>query len=90
MSKKRDRLEVIYDILESIRKKNNEIKPTHLLYKSNLSYNMMKSYLKELMAADLVDEDENKKGKYYFLTSKGFEYLDKYSKIKEFTDSFGL
>jgi len=90
MSKKRDRLEIIHDILDSIRKKNNRIKPTHLLYKSNLSYNMMKQYLDELMVADLVNDGESKEGKYYTLTAKGFEYLQQYQKIREFTESFGL
>jgi predicted transcriptional regulator len=90
MTKKRDRLEVIYDILNSVRNKSNKIKPTHLLYKSNLSYSMMKNYLDDLMGAGLMEEGESKTGKYYFLTEKGFQYLAEYVKIKEFTESFGL
>ena len=45
MSKKRDRLQVIYDILKAISLKNGQIKPTHILYKSNLSHQMMEEYL---------------------------------------------
>jgi predicted transcriptional regulator len=88
--KKRARLEVVYDILSSIRNKDNQIKPTHLLYKSNLSYKMMQGYLKDLMDGDMVESNEEKGKKHYSLTKKGFDFLGKYDKIKEFTDSFGL
>jgi predicted transcriptional regulator len=49
MNKKRDRLQVIYDILKVIKEKNGRIKPTHILYKSNLSHQMMDEYLRELL-----------------------------------------
>ena len=38
MNKKRDRLQVIFDILKTISEKSGRIKPTHILYKSNMSY----------------------------------------------------
>ena len=49
MNKKRDRLQVIYDILKAIQEKNGKIKPTHILYKSNLSHQMMEEYLKDVV-----------------------------------------
>lgn len=90
MAKKRDRLQIIYDILKAIHDKNNRIRPTHILYKSNLSHQMMEEYLKELMAKDFVLMNNDKNGKTYSLTQKGFDYLNKYKLIAEFTDSFGL
>lgn len=89
MSKKRNRLEVIYDILVAIRNKNGRIKPTHILYKSNLSHKMMNEYLSDLIEKGFVEESENN-GKTYSLTQKGFEYIDRYRFIIEFNDSFGL
>lgn len=90
MAKKRDRLQIIYDILKAIHDKNNRIRPTHILYKSNLSHQMMEEYLKELMNKDFVVMNNDKSGKTYSLTQKGFDYLNKYKLIAEFTDSFGL
>lgn len=90
MAKKRDRLQIIYDILKAIHDKNNRIRPTHILYKSNLSHQMMEEYLKELIRKGFVIMNNDKSGKTYSLTQKGFDYLNKYKLIAEFTDSFGL
>ncbi|MDP3881910.1 MAG: winged helix-turn-helix domain-containing protein [Nanoarchaeota archaeon] len=90
MEKKRNRLEIIRDILKVIREKNGKIKPTHILYKSNLSHQMMNEYLKELMGKGFIKEIKVKNGKSYLITEKGIDYLNQYSLITNFTDSFGL
>ncbi len=90
MNKKRSRLEVIRDILEVIRGRNGKIKPTHILYKSNLSHQMMEEYLQDLIIKKFIIENRTKDGKTYSITEKGNNYLDKYRLITEFTESFGL
>lgn len=90
MDKKRNRLEIIKDILQVIRDKNGKIKPTHILYKSNLSYQMMDEYLKELIGKEFIEEHRGKKGKTYAITSKGLSFLEQYHLVVEFTNSFGL
>ncbi len=91
MTKKRERLEVIYDILKVIQKHNNSIKPTPLLRYSNLSSQSFSEYLKELFKKEFVREDRDKKGrKYITLTDKGFKYLEKYKLILGFIDEFEL
>ena len=91
MVRKRERLEVIYDILSIIREKNNSIKPTPLLRYSNLSSQRFNEYLRDLLKKDLVKELEDKKGrKYITLTDKGFRYLEKYQVILGFIDEFEL
>ncbi|PIY59873.1 hypothetical protein COY95_04745 [Candidatus Woesearchaeota archaeon CG_4_10_14_0_8_um_filter_47_5] len=91
MNKKRHRLEIIYDILSVIQEKSGKIKPTHILYKSNLSHHMLTEYLAELLAKGFVIEEEDKKrNKTYMLTEKGFNYLRDYSVIKGFVESYGL
>ncbi len=88
---KRERLEVIYDILKIIQDNNNSIKPTPLLRFSNLSFNSFSIYEKDLIKKDFIRLCEDKKGKkYYTLTDKGFIYLDKYSMIKNFISEFDL
>lgn len=90
MERKRNRLEIIRDILKVIRERNGKIKPTHILYKSNLSYQMMEDYLDELKKKNFIIEVKQKKGKTYVITEKGLNYLDKYNMIADFTESFGL
>jgi predicted transcriptional regulator len=90
MAEKRDKLTIIHDILKSIADRKGKIKPTHLLYKSNLSYQRMQSYLDDLKQKQLVNEEQEKSGKMYVLTEKGYQFLAEYGRIKEFTESFGL
>lgn len=90
MNRKRDRLQVIFDILRSIQEKEGEIKPTHILYKSNLSHQMMEEYLAELISKNFINEKETKTGKTYTLAKRGFDYLSKYRVISEFIESFDL
>lgn len=89
-SKRRAKVEIIYDMVKSIHDKGGKIKPTHLLYKSNLSHGKMKEYLGELMKQGMVEEFVEKDKKLFRITEKGSNFLIEYSKIKEFSDSFGL
>jgi len=89
--RKRDRLEVIYDILSIIRDKNNSIKPTPLLRYSNLSSQSFSEYYKELISKHLIKEIIGKRGrKFLTLTDKGFKFLEKYQLILGFIDEFEL
>jgi predicted transcriptional regulator len=87
---KRERLQVIYSIIQAINDKNGKIRPTHILYKANLSHQMMEEYLTELISKEFIVENKLKKGKTYSLTQKGFDFLNKYKLIVDFVDSFGL
>lgn len=91
MSRKRDRLEVVYDVLNIIRNNNNSIKPTPLLRFSNLSTKSFNEYFEDLKQKDFVKEILDKKNKKYItLTDKGFRYLEKYQSIIKFIDEFEL
>ncbi len=52
-AKKRERLEVIKDILQTI-KNTRQIKPTRLLYASNLSTQMFKEYINQLLTKEFI------------------------------------
>ena len=89
--KKRNKLEVIRDILKIIRENHDSIKPTPLLRYSNLSSQGFKEYIKELLGKELIEETYNKKKRKHFsLTKKGSRYLEKYSSIVDFIDYFDL
>ena len=91
MNKKRDRLEIIHDILFSIREKTGLVRQTHILYKSNLSHQMLVEYVGDLIDKKFIVEKTDKKGKKYFeLTDKGYNYLNDYKVIRGFVDSYGL
>lgn len=88
--KKRERLEVIRDILNSINK-NHKMKPTRLLYSSNLSPQMFKTYINELISKGFINLELDKKDKKNFtLTKKGMEFLKEYKVIEGFIENFGL
>ncbi|MEK6757944.1 MAG: winged helix-turn-helix domain-containing protein [Nanoarchaeota archaeon] len=90
MAKKRERLEVIKDILKSV-KDNRNIKPTRLLYASNLSPQMFKEYINELISKKFIKLDVDEKEKKTFsLTLKGMEFLQEYRVIERLVENFGL
>ena len=90
MAKKRERLDVIKDILKNIRE-NRQIKPTRLLYASNLSPQMFKEYINELIAKGFINlEVDEKKKKTFSLTKKGQEFLQEYKVIENLIENFGL
>jgi len=90
MKQRRSREEVIFDMLDAIKKKGGTIKPTHLLYKANLSHDAMRRYLAELLSAGLMQEQQIKKKKFYALTDNGYHFIERYQKFREFSEAFGI
>lgn len=90
MAGKRTRIDIIGDILESILHKGGKIKPTHLMYKSNLAHGQMMSYLDELVEKNFVKKVRQDKNEYIIITDKGCELVQKLKEIKEFENAFGL
>lgn len=90
MSVRRSKLEIIHDMLQAIQDRNGKIKPTHLLYKSNLSHQKMKESLEELVDKQMVREEKGKHGAYIIITDAGLKFLQEFKRMKEFTESFGL
>jgi len=60
------------------------------LYASNLSPQMFKEYVSELLRKGLIEEEGLKKGRIFLLTAKGNAFLEQYRTIENFIDSFGL
>jgi len=88
--KRRGKLEIIADMLRSIKSKEGKIKPTHLLYRSNLSHTKLKEYVNMLLEKGMIEEQMVKGRKMIFMKDEGYKFLLEFDRIKEFSDSFGL
>ncbi|MFH1585232.1 MAG: winged helix-turn-helix domain-containing protein [archaeon] len=85
---RRNRLNIIYDILKVIQAKG-EIKKTHIMYQANLSHSQMKQYLDELYEKSFIENTDSKKP-LIKITKKGKDFFQKYSQVREFEKTFGL
>lgn len=87
---RRTKLDIMNDILTSIQQEGGEIKPTRLLYKSNLSYKKLIEYTTELISKGMLIEYTGGEKRSYRITDKGISFIQEFRKIKEFIDAFGL
>lgn len=90
MQKKRERSDIILDMLLTISSKGGKIKPTHLMYKANMAHAQMKSYLDELTTRGLITRLEQSGTNYIVLDEKGYNFIEKIKQMKEFERTFGL
>ena len=90
MPRKRSRLDIITDMLATLQSNGGEIKPTHLMYKSNMAHVQMTSYLEELLQKEFVKKVKRKNNDYIVLTDRGYEFFEKLKQMREFEKTFGL
>ncbi|MFP4567706.1 MAG: winged helix-turn-helix domain-containing protein [Candidatus Woesearchaeota archaeon] len=90
MAEKRERMDVVYDILNAVIKHNNKIGPTRLIQLSNLSPAMFREYTNELVKQQILNEHTDKTKKFYSITNKGYSFIEKYKTFKKFIDELGI
>ena len=78
---RRSKLETYFEIIEVVGAGTQ--KPTHIMYKANLSWTVMQDYIKNLESRAIVESAEAEGRRGHHLTQKGFELLNKYREIKE-------
>ncbi len=78
--KRRDRLFIIAEILDIAR--DGALK-TQIMYRANLSFSQLNTYLDLLMETQLLGKVEGSGKTYYKTTKKGFEYIESYKEIIE-------
>ena len=77
--RRRDRLQIIAEILETAR--GGALK-TPIMYKANLSFTQLNEYLSYLLQTGLLENVTKDKETIYRATDKGLEYLQGYTKIR--------
>ena len=87
--KQRSVLRINLDILNAVRDEG-EAKPTHILYRANLSHERMVKYLDDLTAKGLLEVKQDGESKTYSLTPKGVGFLIEMRRAEAFVQGFGL
>jgi predicted transcriptional regulator len=76
-------MEMVCDVLKVV--SAGPTKPTHILYKANMSWKVLSSYLDFLTSSGMLDKEDQEGGKRstYRLTLKGRNVLRLYEGLKE-------
>ena len=91
MKVKRIKVEIIQNMLEIIRSRDGNIKPTQVMYKANLSYQMLSVYMSDITIKGFIVENTDKKGRRtYSITERGNSFLIDYNVMRNFLDSYNL
>jgi predicted transcriptional regulator len=81
---RRSRMEVKIDILLAI--KEGAGRPTHIMYRSNLSWTVMQGFIRTLEVQGLVRTETIERKKTYLLTEKGERVLKTYLSVRKRID----
>ncbi|MEO0250926.1 MAG: winged helix-turn-helix domain-containing protein [candidate division WOR-3 bacterium] len=73
---RRNNLDVMYEILSFCRKERQK---TRIMYKCNLSYELLKKYIGFLVSRDLLEKSRDK---YYRTTMQGLDFLNEYERVR--------
>jgi predicted transcriptional regulator len=87
--KQRSVLRINLDILNAV-KDEVDAKPTHILYKANLSHERLVRYLDDLTAKGLIEVKQEGENRTYSITPKGIGFLIEMRKAESFVQGFGL
>lgn len=87
--KQRSVLRINLDILNAVRDEG-DAKPTHILYKANLSHERLVRYLDELTARGLIEVTQEGENRTYRITTKGVSFLIEMRRAESFVQGFGL
>ncbi|HUS78716.1 MAG TPA: winged helix-turn-helix domain-containing protein [Patescibacteria group bacterium] len=71
---RRNNLDICADILRVSR---SGAKKTHLVYKANLNFKIVKSYLDDLVSREFIEN----RGERFFITEKGSKFIERYDAL---------
>jgi predicted transcriptional regulator len=84
MTNRRNKIQIINDILIEIKTSGNELKISRLIFKTNLTHTRIKKYLQEMCLFGYIIN----KNKRYALTEKGNNLINEFNKVKNIIDAF--
>ena len=79
VNRKRSDVEISADILKVAR---NDVKKSHLVYRTNLNFKLVDKYLEILNRNELIEGPSNKKT--FKTTEKGLQYLKHYDGFQQY------
>ncbi|MBX8635040.1 MAG: hypothetical protein KIS30_02825 [Thermoplasmata archaeon] len=85
----RSKPRILADILSAIADEG-DARPTHILYRANLSYDRLLKYLGQMENVGFVNRRDEGDKSVYSITDKGRYFLKEFRKVEEFTVTFGL
>jgi predicted transcriptional regulator len=85
---KRSRIQIYFDVLQILCEELKNGKPslTRVAHMANLPYDRFQKSLNKLIQLDIVREQNGK----FFVTEKGFEYMQEFERISDFLRRMGL
>jgi predicted transcriptional regulator len=83
-------MQVVIDVLRVIGRENGKVKPTHILYKANLSHKLLKEHLNSLLQKGFIEVSIEKNHTFYQITDRGRKFVSEYRKVEKLAQAFGL
>ena len=78
---RRSKLEIYFDIIENVA--NGNVGPTRIMYKSNISWQVLQESLDFLISNGFLVEGVESARKVYRLTEKGFRVRNEFTRVRE-------
>ena len=76
---RRSLLQIKVDILKAV--ENGYGKPTQIMYRANLSWNVLQAQLKSFVESGMLEVESYGSRRRYLITAKGTEMVDSYQKV---------
>ena len=77
---RRSQMEIYIDILKAVAE--GKKKPTHIMYRANLSWTRLRKYIDFLISQDLLQERVNEGASAFTLTTKGKDVIGYFKRIE--------
>ncbi len=78
---RRSLLQIKVDILKAVA--SGFGKPTQIMYRANLSWNVLQQQLKFFLEAGMLKVEEYGSRRRYLITAKGVDMIDSYQKVEK-------